>query len=82
MTELSNQTIIIYKTYTPAAKRAQKKYYDTEKGKQAYFRANKRFREKHRDKINAKYREKRVCPHCSNSYSRAYLPRHIRRVHI
>ena len=80
MTELSNQPIIIYKTYTPASARAQKNITPP-------TRVNKHTIEqingfvKNIDRINAKYRERRVCPHCNNTYSRAYLPRHIRQFH-
>ena len=58
------QTIIIYKTYTKAVKKAQEKYRMTDKGKASRERANKRFINKHRERINAKNRTRKVCPHC------------------
>ena len=75
-------TIIIYKTYTKAAKRAQAKYRMTDKGKIARLKASRSFLVRHRERINKQNRAKVSCPHCSKVYCKAYLPKHIKSVHI
>ena len=52
------QVKIIYRTYTPAAKRSISKYQKTEKGKLAVAKANKRYYLKNKEKMNAARREK------------------------
>ena len=75
------QTVIVYKTYTPAVKRAQAKYRNTDKGKIARLRASKMFLKRHRDRINERNRVKVKCPHCDKIYATAYLPRHVKQRH-
>ena len=96
MTEIANQqpefnqsnyigdvprTIIIYKTYTQAVKRAQAKYRMTDKGKEARLKAGRAFRARHRERIRQKNSERVSCPHCGCVYCRAYLSRHIKKEH-
>ena len=75
------ETIIIYKTiyktYTPAVKRAQQKYFKTEKGILSKRRARKNFYERNKEKLKVRV----LCPHCEKKYSGHYIKYHIRKTH-
>ena len=68
----------IYKSYTPALKRAQDKYRKTEKGRRSRARCRRNYYAKVKDKLKIPVE----CPHCKKKYSGLYIKRHIKASHV
>ena len=77
---MSKPTIIykiIYKSYTPALARAQKKYRQTEKGRETYRKARRRQYQRTKEQLKIRVE----CSHCNKMYSGHSIKHHIKTQH-